>query len=65
MVMWKFKSCPRCGGDIFIGRDFLSRYQECLQCGYLSDMPDTTELYWHGQEKGQRNCVAIKVSDLS
>lgn len=36
MVMWKFKSCPRCGGDMFIDRDLegYGWYEQCLQCSY-------------------------------
>lgn len=38
MVMWKFKSCPRCGGDIFLDKDMDSWYEQCLQCGYRHDL---------------------------
>lgn len=51
MVMWKFKSCPRCGGDIFIDRELDSWYEQCLQCGYLCDMPNTVEVHQHSGEK--------------
>jgi len=34
MVMWKFKSCPRCGGDVFIDKDQYGWYEQCLQCAY-------------------------------
>jgi len=34
--MWKTKSCPRCGGDIFIDIDENTWFDHCLQCGYES-----------------------------
>jgi len=34
MVMWTFKSCPRCGGDLFAERDQYGWYQQCLQCSF-------------------------------
>ena len=51
MVMWKFKSCPRCGGDIFVDSDQHSWYEQCLQCGYLRDMPNTVETYQYREKK--------------
>ena len=38
--MWKFKSCPRCKGDLYVDRDSYSWYQGCIQCGYLKDLPN-------------------------
>ena len=37
-MMWKFKSCPKCSGDLFVDCDTNGWYVECLQCGYLSDL---------------------------
>jgi DNA-directed RNA polymerase subunit M/transcription elongation factor TFIIS len=36
--VWSYKSCPRCGGDIFIDEDFDSAYLKCLQCGYEREL---------------------------
>jgi len=38
MVRWKLKSCPRCGGDIFIDRDLDGWHEQCLQCSYRSEL---------------------------
>jgi len=39
--MWKFKSCPRCGGDVFIDSDEEHRwYEQCLQCGFFHELKD-------------------------
>ena len=35
----RFKSCPKCKGDILGGmQDKYGWYEQCLQCGYLSDL---------------------------
>jgi DNA-directed RNA polymerase subunit M/transcription elongation factor TFIIS len=33
----KFKSCPKCRGDLYLGEDLFGHYLSCLQCGYLKD----------------------------
>ena len=38
MVRWKSKSCPRCGGDIFVDRDLDNWYEQCLQCSYRTEL---------------------------
>ena len=38
MVRWKLKSCPRCGGDMFVGRDLDFWYEQCLQCSYRAEL---------------------------
>ena len=37
--MIEFRACPRCRGDIKINRDMYGAYRECLQCGYILDIP--------------------------
>ena len=35
----RFKSCPKCKGDVILGnKDKYGWYEQCLQCGYLSDL---------------------------
>ena len=43
MANWKLKSCPRCGGDLYIDRDYNGWYEQCLQCGYMGELKDITE----------------------
>ncbi|MBM3942826.1 MAG: hypothetical protein FJ316_07885 [SAR202 cluster bacterium] len=38
--MIKFKACPKCRGDIYVAQDMFGRYLNCLQCGYLKDIPE-------------------------
>ncbi|HLF05168.1 MAG TPA: hypothetical protein VI855_08125 [Dehalococcoidia bacterium] len=37
--MIKLKACPKCGGDINVAEDIFGKYLNCLQCGYLKDLP--------------------------
>ncbi len=43
MAMWKLKSCPRCGGDMFIDRDIYGWYEKCLQCSCQHDLKELAE----------------------
>lgn len=43
MVMWKLKSCPRCGGDLFIDKDADGWYEQCLQCAYRRELKPLAE----------------------
>lgn len=42
--MWRFRGCPKCGGDLFIDYDINGWYEECLQCGYLHDLKTVLEV---------------------
>ena len=42
--MLQLKACPRCGGDLNTNRDLYGNYAECLQCGYMKDLPDPSKL---------------------
>ena len=43
MVMWKFKGCPRCKGDMFINRGLDGWYEQCLQCSYQHKLKSLAE----------------------
>jgi hypothetical protein len=43
MVMWKLKTCPRCQGDLFIDKDFVGWYEQCLQCGFRRELKALVE----------------------
>jgi DNA-directed RNA polymerase subunit M/transcription elongation factor TFIIS len=38
--MIKLKACPKCHGDLYLERDQYGRYMSCLQCGYLTELPE-------------------------
>jgi len=32
------KPCPKCGGTLYMDRDFHGWYEQCLQCGLMNDL---------------------------
>ncbi len=39
--MGKAKSanrCPKCGGNLYIDKDYHGWYEQCLQCAYMHDL---------------------------
>ncbi|MDA1188593.1 MAG: hypothetical protein O2854_02770 [Chloroflexi bacterium] len=38
--MVKFKSCPRCKGDMHLNTDMYGTYRECLMCGYMVNLKE-------------------------
>lgn len=42
--MLRFKSCPKCKGDVVVDRDYYGWYEQCLQCGYLCDLKNSVEV---------------------
>jgi DNA-directed RNA polymerase subunit M/transcription elongation factor TFIIS len=59
--MWKFKSCPRCKGDLYVDRDSYGWYQGCMQCGYLKDLSNLA-LSSKQPKKEQQERVLLAVS---
>ena len=41
--MLQLKACPRCAGDLHSNQDLYGSYVECLQCGYMKDLPEPSE----------------------
>jgi DNA-directed RNA polymerase subunit M/transcription elongation factor TFIIS len=45
MTRWRLKSCPRCGGDLFIEKDLDNNwYEQCLQCSYRVELQPVARL---------------------
>ncbi len=42
--MLRFKSCPRCKGDVLIDKDEYGWYEQCLQCGYQRDLTNMVKV---------------------
>lgn len=42
--MIKFKVCPKCRGDLYLGEDIFGKYLSCMQCGYLKDVEEPQPL---------------------
>jgi len=47
----RIKSCTRCNGDMFADRDQHGKFIQCLQCGYLRELPDRPNGQLHLSEK--------------
>ena len=30
--------CPKCGGNMYLDRDYIGWYEQCLQCSYMKDL---------------------------
>ena len=30
--------CPKCGGNLYLDRDHIGWYEQCLQCAYIKDL---------------------------
>ena len=57
--MWRVKCCPRCGGDLFIDRDFDGWHEQCLQCAYHNELRDIAELQGK-TDKMERELVRVR-----
>jgi len=61
--MWKFKSCPRCGGDIYLDQDERRWYEHCLRCGNLFELKSIAEFKEH-RMKGDKELVPTAVGSV-
>ena len=57
--MWRFKGCPKCGGDVFVDYDINGWYEECLQCGYLRDLKTILQVREEKPEKTEKKELAL------
>ena len=57
--MWRFKGCPKCGGDLFVDYDINGWYEECLQCGYLHDLKTVLEVREEKSAKAEKKELAM------
>jgi DNA-directed RNA polymerase subunit M/transcription elongation factor TFIIS len=32
------RRCPKCGGNLYLEKDFNGWYEQCLQCAYTKDL---------------------------
>ena len=30
--------CPKCGGNLYLDKDYNGWYEQCLQCAYMKDL---------------------------
>jgi hypothetical protein len=36
--------CPKCGGSVYLDSDQFGWYEQCLQCGFISDLDKNIEV---------------------
>jgi hypothetical protein len=46
--------CAKCGGSVYLDRDQFGWYEQCLQCGFISDLENTVGV----TEKKRRDSAA-------
>lgn len=51
-VRLKLKGCPRCKGDVVVELDQWGWYEECIQCGYLHDLPNVVKVKQQAAQQG-------------
>jgi hypothetical protein len=56
-MKWRLRSCPRCGGDMFVGKDLYGWYESCLQCGYYGELKNLDEFGQNPTPKDERPVV--------
>lgn len=39
--MLKFRTCPKCGGNLYTDSDRYGKFDQCLQCGYIKEYAQT------------------------
>jgi hypothetical protein len=37
------RKCPKCGGSLYLDRDQFGFFEQCLQCGLVSDLKEIVE----------------------
>ena len=62
IMQWKFKSCPRCDGDMFIESDLYGWYQQCLQCGHVHSLRSTVELVPQARSEREQERLVTTLS---
>ncbi|HJX13982.1 MAG TPA: hypothetical protein VJ377_10725 [Dehalococcoidales bacterium] len=38
------RRCPRCGGNLYLDKDYHGWYEECLQCAFMRDLVEIARL---------------------
>ena len=44
MERWGLKACPRCGGNMFLNKDWDGWHEDCLQCSHSEELKSLVEL---------------------
>ena len=44
------RKCPKCGGSLYLDRDQFGFFEQCLQCGLVSDLKEIVEAKKNSKE---------------
>jgi hypothetical protein len=47
--------CPKCGGNLYLDRDYNGWYEQCLQCAYIKDLAVVFQNRKRVEKQGQEN----------
>jgi hypothetical protein len=53
--------CPKCGGSLYLEKDYNGWYEECLQCGHTKDLA----VVYQRQKKTEKVGSDIKKQDAT
>lgn len=54
--------CPKCGGNLYLDRDYNGWYEQCLQCAYMKDL---AVVYQNKKKPGKEAQVAGKAHTIA
>jgi hypothetical protein len=57
------RKCPKCGGSLYLDRDQFGFFEQCLQCGLVSDLKDITVANNTGEKEAVRVTAGNKKID--
>jgi ssDNA-binding Zn-finger/Zn-ribbon topoisomerase 1 len=52
--------CPKCGGNLYLDRDYNGWYEQCLQCAYIKDLA----VVYQDKDKKIAELVPVKKVEL-
>ncbi|MAF86138.1 MAG: hypothetical protein CL875_06690 [Dehalococcoidales bacterium] len=58
--MLNLKICPRCKGGVVLDRDHWGWYEQCIQCGYLHDLPNIAEVELSLAQEAKRKVSGLR-----
>jgi len=47
--------CPKCGGNLYLDKDYNGWYEQCLQCAYMKDLA----LVYKSRKKTEKEVQAM------
>ena len=56
------RRCPKCGGNLYLDRDYNGWYEQCLQCGFIKDL---AVVYEHKVRAEKENKKPVQVKSRS